>query len=108
MAVRMLFQIGPKLLTSIAFLDGVPEGKVESLCGDFLGRRPRSACGRGRGGIKPCSGERGEGALRILPEVGFELGRAALLDAVPKRELEGDLIVSGEFGDGRRGGRRIR
>jgi hypothetical protein len=37
MAVRMLFQIGPKLLTSIAVLDGVPEGKVESLCGDFLG-----------------------------------------------------------------------
>jgi adenylate cyclase len=56
-------QIGPKLLTSIAVLDGVPEGKVESLCGDFLGRRRRPACGRGRGGIKPCSGERGKGTL---------------------------------------------
>jgi len=108
MAVRMLFQIGPKLLTSIAVLDGVPEGKVESLCGDFLGRRRRSACGRGRGGIKPCSGERGKGTFRIPLEVGFELGSAAVLDAVPKRELEGDLIVGGEFGDGRRDGRRIR
>jgi|ERR1700730_16801279 len=108
MAVRMLFQIGPKLLTSIAFLDGVPEGKIESFRGDFLGCRRRGTWRRERSCIKPCSGERGEGALRILLEVGFELGRAALLNAVPKRELEGDLIVSGEFGDGRRGGRRIR
>src|SRR5580693_3309049 len=105
MPVRMLFQIGPKLLTSIAVLDGVPEGEVESLCGDFLGRRRRSAGGRGRGGIKPCSGERGKGPFRIPLEVGFELGSAAVLDAVPKRELEGDLIVGGEFGDGRRDGK---
>ena len=76
MAVRMLFQIGLKLLTSIAVLDGVPEGQVESLRGDFLGRRRRWACGRERGGIKPCSGERGKGTFRIPLEVGFELGRA--------------------------------
>ena len=81
MAVRMLFQIGPKLLTSIAFLDGVPEGKIESFRGDFLGCRRRGTWRRERSCIKPCSGERGEGALRILLEVGFELGRAALLDA---------------------------
>ena len=108
MAVRMLFQIGLKLLASIAVLDGVPEGKIESLRGDFLGCRRRGLCGRERGGIKPCSGERGKGTLRILLEVGFELGRAAVLDAVPKRELEGDLVVGGQFGDRRRSGRRIR
>jgi hypothetical protein len=97
MAIRMLFQIGLKLLTSIAVLNGVPEGKVESLCGDFLGRRRRWACERERGGIKPCSGKRGKGAFRITLEVGFELGRTAVLDAVPKRELEGALIVGARF-----------
>jgi hypothetical protein len=45
MAFRMLFKIGLKLLTSIAVLDGVPEGHVESLRGDFLGRRRRWAWG---------------------------------------------------------------
>jgi hypothetical protein len=39
---------------------------------------------------------------RVLLQVGFELGRAAVLDAVPERELEGDLVIGGQFGDRRR------
>src|ERR1700674_3339726 len=91
MAVRMLFQIGLKLLASVAVLHGIPESKIESFRGDFLRCRCRGTWRREGGCIDLCSGERGEAALRILLEVGFELRRTAVLDAVPKRELGGQL-----------------
>jgi hypothetical protein len=107
-ATRMLLQVGLKLLAPIAVLHGVPESKIESFRGDFLG----GVGVAGLGGESAAASSRVRASEAKVPsgycEVGFEFGRAAVPDAVPKRELEGDLIVGGEFGDGRRGGRRIR
>src|ERR1700730_1498270 len=103
----MLLKVGLKLLAPIAVLHGVPESEIESFRGGFLGCRCRGTWRRERSCIEPCSGERGKGTFRILLEVGFHLGRAAVLDAVPKRELKGDLVVGGQLGDLRRSGRQF-
>ena len=96
-AIRMLLEVRLKLLPPIAVLHGIPKSKIESSRSGLLGCRRSGICGRKRGCIKPCSGKRGKGAFRITLEVGFELGMTAVLDAVPKRELEGDLIVGARF-----------
>src|ERR1700680_3932119 len=106
-AIRMLLEVGLKLLAPIAVLHGVPESEIESFRGGFLRCRCRGTWRAERRCIEPCSGERGKGTFRILLEVGFHLGRAAVLDVVPKRELEGDLVVGGQFGDLRRSGRQF-
>jgi hypothetical protein len=105
--MRMLLEVGLKLLPPIAVLHGIPKSKIESFRGGLLGCGRGKTWGRKRSGIKPCSGKRGKGALRILLEIGFQLGRTAFLDTVPKRQLEGDLVVGGQFGDRRRSGRRF-
>jgi hypothetical protein len=89
----MLLEVGLKLLPPIAVLYGVPESEIESFGSSILGCRRSGSCGRKRGCIKPCSGKRGKGARRILLEVGFQFSRTALLDTVPKRELEGDFVI---------------
>src|SRR3984893_13285793 len=99
----MLLKVGLKLLAPIAAVHGVPESEIESYLGRFLGCWCRGTWRRERSCIEPCSGERGKGTFRILLEVGFQLGRTALPDAVPKR----DLVVGGQFRDLRRGGRQF-
>jgi hypothetical protein len=49
-------------------------------------------------GIDSCSGECRKGPFWIFLKVGFQLGRTALLDTVPKRQFEGDCIVGRQFG----------
>ena len=98
-AIRMLFEVGLELLAPIAVLHGIPESKIESVRGGIRGRWRRRVRRRKRGRIKSCSGERGESTLRILLEIRFELRRAAVLNAFPKRELKGNLVVGGQFGD---------
>jgi hypothetical protein len=85
-AVRMLLEVGLELLAPVTVLDRIPEGKIKFVNCDFLGCWRR---GRVRGCIKPGSGERGEGTRRILLKVGFQLGRAAVLDAVPRVPARG-------------------
>jgi hypothetical protein len=40
-------------------------------------------------------------------EIGFELGGTAVFDAVPKRQLEGNLLVGGQLGNRRRSRRHF-
>ena len=97
--------MGLELLAPIAVLHGIPESKIESVRGGIRGCWRHRVRRRKRGRIKSCSGERSESTPRILLEIGFELGRAAVLDAFPKRELEGNLVVGGQIGDRRWSGR---
>ena len=60
-----------------------------------------------RGWVKPGAGKRGEGAIRILIKVGFEFGRAAIFDAVPKCQLKGNLVVRRQVRECRRSGRQF-
>jgi hypothetical protein len=57
MAIWMLLQVGRKLLASIAVLDGVPEGKIESISYRIRWCWRHSFGRRERGGITPRSGE---------------------------------------------------
>jgi hypothetical protein len=84
MPIRVLIQIGFELLGAVAVLDRFPEGEVEWIWDGFGGRVRRLVrrCRLGRE-IAAGPGQRGEGAVRILLEIGFELGRAAVLDALP-------------------------
>ena len=92
MTIRMLLEVRLKLLPPIAVLHGIPKSKIESFRSGHFGCRRCGICGRKRGCIKPCSGKRGKGAVRILLEVGFQFSRTAVIDTVPKRELQGDLV----------------
>jgi hypothetical protein len=105
--MRMLLEVGLKLLPPIAVLHGIPKSEIESFRGGLLECRRRGICGRKRGCIKPCSGKRGKGALRKPLEVGFQFSRTTVLDTVPKRELQGDLVIGGQFADRRRSGWRF-
>jgi hypothetical protein len=42
-AIRMLLEVGLKLLAPIAVLHGFPESEIEGFCGEFLGCRRRRA-----------------------------------------------------------------
>src|SRR5271163_1500956 len=97
MAVWVLLQIRLELFPPIAVLHRVPESEIERVRSD-LGGRPRGTRRRHCSSIKPRSGKRGEGTVRIAFEIGCKLGRAAVLNAVPKCELQGNLTVGGRFG----------
>ena len=58
-------------------------------------------------GIDSCSGECRKGPFWIFLKVGFQLGRTALLDTVPKRQFEGDCIVGRQFVGCRRSQRQF-
>src|SRR5205085_9741126 len=105
--IRMLLEVGLKLLPPIAVLYGIPESAIASFRSGLLRCPCRGICGRKRGCIKPCSGKRGKGAVRILLDAGFQFSRTAVLDTVPKRQLEGDLVVGGQFADRRWSGWRF-
>ena len=51
-AIRMLLQVGLKLLAPIAVLHGVPESKIENFRGIFLGCRRGGTWRRERSCIK--------------------------------------------------------
>ena len=94
MAVRVLIEVGLDFLATLAFLNRIPESKIQS-CGRGIIRRGHRSTGSGvHRFLHSGAGERSKGALRILVEIGFQLGWTAVLDAVPKCQFEGDFIVS--------------
>ena len=68
MALRMPIEIGLELFASIAVLDRIPESQIESVSSGIRKRRSRRGS---RGGVKPCSSERGKRTIRVLFEIGF-------------------------------------
>jgi hypothetical protein len=89
MPVRVALQISGDLFRPIAVLDRIPKSEINGVWPGVGGSRqgPRFPGRWNVGNILPRLGERSEGALRIMLQIGGKLVRAAVPDTVPKSKL---------------------
>jgi hypothetical protein len=84
MSVWMLIEIGFKLVASIAVLDRIPKSQVQGVSGGIRRGGIPSVSVRWRQVVFWLARQR---AIRVLFEIRFELGKVAVLDAFPQRDL---------------------
>ncbi len=98
MTVWVLVEVGLELFAAIAVLDRAPEGQGQRVAGGV--RMAGLALARRRRAVALASGAKVPSGS---PRIGFELGQAFVLDAVPERQLEGDFALRRQFRNRRRG-----